>query len=1326
MAILAFQGVSGQCPQFYDYWGAPSGAPAWYSCSGDDFTLAIASPSSIGGYTINWGDGSPVQSGAQLVPPATVDHLYAAAVATYTVTITEAVSGCTIVGTLVMEEGTSASIQIPVGGLTQICAPQAVQFINSSTNTSPNTVFSWDFGDGSPLAVYDHTNLGQTVTHLYEQGTVDCETTVRLFAENSCNTLQGGASIATFNPIRVWDLDEAQIAPSATLLCWPDRTVTFQNSTDRNCLTQGNIFQRQERWNFGDHWGAGQDSIIDWSPWPPSFPRIIEYPGPGTYQVQLMDSNYCGIDTAEVTINIVLPPDVGLAVAPAVLCAGQSAQFTGTMTGGANVHSWNFGDGGGWQDLGPGSLTHTFNTPGTYTVRYAASILGASAGCTDTASVTITVLPSPIPGLLLDQDAACTLLVTDPTNTSVDGIAWSWDFGDGTTDTQFDPPPHTYAVVGDHVITLTVTNGDGCSAQAAQTVHVYDPPAVQISAPNACVGDVVAFSDQGTTAAGNPVVAWNWDLGDGTTDTVAAPAHVYDAPGIYVVGLSVATPYCSAAGQLPVTVEDKPVAQFVATPTAGCSPLTVAFMNTSTGAVAYTWDMGDGTVSTDAAPTHTFINTGPADSVRTVRLIASTAAGCTDTATVDVVVSPVVQALFTHDAQPACAPFAVQFTNNSTGAASHAWDFGDGATSTAASPGHVYENSTLLLQNRTVTLVATSAAGCTDTAQAVILVYPAAQFSFAAAPDTGCSPFALTFPPVLGAVAYAWDFGDGTTGAGPSPTHTYLNNGTTPVLHQVTLIATNAFGCSDTLTDVITVFPPPVPMFTTSAPEGCHPFTATLTNTSVGAVSFTWAYGDGTISDTGATAHEHTWYNFQGTVPQPFTVTLTAHSAGGCAATATQVLQVLPRVEAAMDGPLEGCSPFTVDLAQQGTGAVQWLWMMGDGTSSAGAEVTHTYVNTGIADLELTLMLVATSAFGCTDTATTTVTVHPVPEADFLVSPFAQQFPSATIDLNNTTATGPWTYTWDFGDGTTSTLQDPLTHTYGTWGTFTVQLVAANGACQDTTERTITISPPLPTAGFIGQGEGCAPLSVQFTNTSLLGETYQWIFGDGGTSQAENPLYTWNTPGTYTVTLVVTAVGGGVNTAVKVDSIVVHPRAAAYFALQQEQVFVPSQPLVTFNLSADANSFLWDFGDGTTSTAIEPVHYYQEPGQYTVTLVANNVYDCPDTFRVEDAVTGLASGSIAFPNAFTPGNSGPTDGVYDPLSYDNDIFHPVFEGVVEYHLQVFSRWGELLFETNDLQVGWDGYYRGQPAKQDVYAWKARARFSNGDETNMAGDVTLLR
>ncbi|MEZ4739970.1 MAG: hypothetical protein R2818_11595 [Flavobacteriales bacterium] len=158
--LLLLVTARSQCPQLYDYYGVPSSAPEWFSCTGNNFSLLVATPNTVGNYTIDWGDGSQLHSGAALVPPMTVSHVYASAVAEYTVTFTELSSGCVITGTLTMEESSSASIQIPIGGLTQVCAPEAVEFINSSTNVSPNTVFTWDFGDNSPITHLRSYELG--------------------------------------------------------------------------------------------------------------------------------------------------------------------------------------------------------------------------------------------------------------------------------------------------------------------------------------------------------------------------------------------------------------------------------------------------------------------------------------------------------------------------------------------------------------------------------------------------------------------------------------------------------------------------------------------------------------------------------------------------------------------------------------------------------------------------------------------------------------------------------------------------------------------------------------------------------------------------------------------------------------------------------------------------------------------------------------------------------------------------------------------------------------------------------------------------------------
>lgn len=1149
--------VTAQCPELYDGMGVPDMQPYWISCTGADYTLVVQSPQNIGAYTIDWGDGSPMTTGASLVPPQSVSHLYTATVDTFVVTFTETATGCVITGVVVMEEYTSASIQIPINTLTQICAPQSIEFTNSSTDVSQNTVFTWDFGDGSPPLVFDHTNWGQTISHTYQQGTVSCETVVLLTAENYCNTIQGGPSAATFNPIRVWDIDTAVISASATLLCYPDTVVDFLNTSIRNCLNQGNIHQRYEYWNFGDYWGTGNDSIFDWSPWPPAAPHTIAYPGIGTYQAMLLDSNICGIDTAYITIEIVPPPSVTLTVNPDTVCVGEAAFFNETTSGGANSFQWNFGDGNGWQPLA-GDQSHAFNQAGTYYVQYAASIVGATAGCADTAGVNVVVMPSPTAAFSLSDSASCDTLPVNFANNSVNGTAYDWNLGNGNNSNAVTPPTQVYADPGSYNVSLVVTDDQGCSDIATSVVNIFVPPSVFLDPTGSCLGDTTFIAPQILLAPNDSVVSYLWDYGDSSIGTDSIGNHVYGASGQYPVQLTVNSIVCSGSDTTTVTINPPPVASFIADSLFGCTPLTVNLTNTSTNATAYEWYTDTANITGGLNKTYTFINDGDTDSTVVVTMVAHNGNGCSDTATMSFVVHPQVTAGYTLNTTPGCAPLDAVFTNTSMNANSYVWDFGDGDTSTLLNPTHTFVNNTLSIQTYTITLVASdSITGCSNTYSDVLNVFPTADFSFTPVPDSGCSPLDVSFPVVLGAVSYLWDFGDGSTAQGAPMQHTFLNTGTSDTTYMVTLITANAFGCVDTSVQAVTVYPQPI--------------------------------------------------------------------------------------------------------------------------------------------------------------------------ASMIVTPLVQQMPNATVQITNNGSNSPlFGYTWSFGDGVTSSLVDPTDHTYTDPGTYDINLVVSNGNCSDTATQQITIYAPDPIPTFEGSGQGCSPLTIDFVNTTPDGVAFLWNFGDGGTSTLENPSHTYTLPGVYTVSLSVTGVGGSINTTVHIDSVEVYPSTLANFTWQPTTVVIPDQAVYFFNLSSNADSYFWTFGDGNSSTIVNPVHYYADTGTYDVTLIANNAYNCPDTFQVTSAVTAMGAGDLQFPNAFTPSSSGPTNGAYDPQSYDNDFFFPVHEGVAEYQLRIYNRWGELVFESVDVNIGWDGYYRGQPAKQDVYVWKARAVFTNGEEVSKSGDVTLLR
>ncbi|MDQ3536742.1 MAG: PKD domain-containing protein [Bacteroidota bacterium] len=317
---------------------------------------------------------------------------------------------------------------------------------------------------------------------------------------------------------------------------------------------------------------------------------------------------------------------------------------------------------------------------------------------------------------------------------------------------------------------------------------------------------------------------------------------------------------------------------------------------------------------------------------------------------------------------------------------------------------------------------------------------------------------------------------------------------------------------------------------------------------------------------------------------------------------------------------------------------------------------------------------------------------------------------------------------WEFGDGTTSTQRDPGTHIYPNYGRYDIILSVTGNNCTARQTETIVIGAITPIVDFEYDPErGCRPLRVNFTDKSKWTDvsTYLWDFGDGkGYSDAQNPTYTYNEAGVYSVSLTASNETGQVITEKKEYIIEVYDNPRAVFQVRPTTVYLPGKPVYTANTSINAVTYLWDFGDGTTSTEFEPTHIYKEVGVYDISLTVTNIDGCSNTFILRSAVKVEDGADLKVPNAFTPNHSGPsgsggTGGV-------NDIFMPITEGVVEFNMIIFNRWGEMLFESRNINDGWDGYFKGKLCKQDVYVYKIFVKFIDGETATRIGDVTLLR
>lgn len=332
---------------------------------------------------------------------------------------------------------------------------------------------------------------------------------------------------------------------------------------------------------------------------------------------------------------------------------------------------------------------------------------------------------------------------------------------------------------------------------------------------------------------------------------------------------------------------------------------------------------------------------------------------------------------------------------------------------------------------------------------------------------------------------------------------------------------------------------------------------------------------------------------------------------------------------------------------------------------------------------------------------------------------------SSLISVSVSGNSGPITYNWSNGLGIGN---GPFIVTPSQPTTYYVDILNSCGVpIRDSV--VININPP-PTilASFAGT-LACVPGSLNFIDNSVTGNvndpitSWLWDFGDGTTETIQNPSHNYNSPGTYSISLKVTTDGGCTNNNSSTPIVVnAYPNAVASFSVNSTTLNLPYDALNTTNLSTGAVSYNWNFGDGTSSTIFSPSHTYTSIGNFEIILVATTQYGCMDTAKVK--ITTDAD--VVFPNAFTPNTNGPSGGYYIPGNLDNDIFFPYTSGVIEYKLQIFNRWGELIFETEDIKQGWDGYYREKICQVGVYIWKAYVKLNNGKEFNKTGDVTLLR
>lgn len=1215
--------------------------------------------------------------------------------------------------------GTGQFLDKPFG-----CATNGldIEFTPQYSQLDDGAIIHIDWGDGTSETTINVGSTGSqsginystAVPHTYTEGntTGECIYEITAWVESSCYTVEETietAEIAIFNTDNYGD-GEADIIIEPMLLevcAGTEVEVNFRDVSPWNCTDAATLstLNNQPRWT---RWVHGISNSITGDPVlingnPEGFP----FPEPVMDHLTLPVLNPQGPGNESMTITI-----------PATAQVGEEFHV--------RLENWNqcnpYDDGTGVPPVNP--------------------------PVTQTAIVRIIAPPDPA----VNTASAGPFCVGEEVQFNYDGTpqagyTYLWDFGDGETSTDMNPI-HSYESDGTFDVTVTVDNTSisvSCEAvtNPAFQVTITPTPVPEISvedgqgnpaSPTLCEatgGQFLYFNLGASSNVPNPAdteYTWNFypkDDNGGTPVSYTDPAlpiqHFFPEPGVYRVELIADDQFtnCEFTTIQDITIFDNPVSSFAAsevceserTAFTGISGLLPVSVN-SDQVEFWDWDFSyDGVTfnqelrKTDNADFEWYLDgnpvageTEPATSAAgtyTVALRLTTQVGqCTHIFSDEVDVKPLPVATFSSTyTTPVCLNEVVTFTN------------------TSVQPPAINLAGPVEYQ-----LVVTELDDNSD---------------------------------------------DIVNFLGTDLPYTFTNTGSTQKDYEVKLVA-NAFnGCSsESTTLTVTVNPGFTSGFADYAYDpllpNCSPRSGTFevneATRNLDADSYTWTIegeegmlvGFPVTKLNGTSDFHFLNYTLSNDLRRNvlYQVSLEAEKANVCITGSRQLVRIdpVPLSTFAITRALDSCDRKTLvfDADEKGLIGYKWSYVVTpDEVVDEGARLTFVFDRPGAAfpDISGTVTLETVNAAGCASLPQQlTFTVENKNEpviVDFTALPEHQLLPDSEVQIQNLTSGGEnLQYLWRFGDGTTSTDANPGSHVYGSAGTYTISLEVLNGFCSESYERTITIDPSTPEIDFIpDRYSGCRPLTVQFENISQFADTttFLWDFGDGqGFSSLVNPRYTYSEPGIYSVSLKGKNGVGVEDVEVKEAIIEVYEVPIAAFDLRPTEVYLPDKPVFFSNLSIGADSLFWDFGDGNTSTEVNPTHYYQEEGDFVVTLVASTNNGCADTVRMESAVTTIEGGRVVVPNAFTPSTAGPGGGGGGEMGSFNDVFLPRTEGVTGFRMLIYNKWGQVVYESTNANTGWDGYYDGRICAQDVYVYRLELTYINGQKLVKVGDVTLIR
>ncbi len=569
------------------------------------------------------------------------------------------------------------------------------------------------------------------------------------------------------------------------------------------------------------------------------------------------------------------------------------------------------------------------------------------------------------------------------------------------------------------------------------------------------------------------------------------------------------------------------------------------------------------------------------------------------------------------------------------------------------------------------------------------------QLNPSAALCNSASDGTIMVTPAIPGLIYQWnDAAQQTTAIA-----TGLNAGT------YTVLITDQLGCnssfSATITEPTTLSTPSINTVDVSCPNGNNGSATVMVTGGTPPYSTLWSTGSTSTMATGLMVGN-------------YGVTVT--DSNGCTAQGNVSITEPPPIVLTAQGPGTICVNSLVQLTAQasgGTGDLSYNWNgLGFNDTinvafSASQSITVTVTDqAGCSGPSVTLPITVL------DLSTATLTTY----GDTTVCSGGTGSIGATLSNYSGSYLLSWT---ELGTNSSGPFTVPITEN-------TVQHVVVTDQCGNTLAGSVSLQIETPPNVELPPiiAEACAPYTTHFPNLQLGNVTALWDLGNGTTSNQASPVVNYP-PGTYQISLTVTTPLGCTATSPAYGQVIIHaPPTAAFTASSWEVDFDNALIQFTDQSVGTITNYAWTFGDGGTSEQASPAHNYGEPGYFQVELYVEDQNGCTSIADHTMHITPVYD--IVIPTAFTPDPNGGAGGQWVTGDLSNDVFYPFVRFVDEFNMRVFNRWGELIFESDDLKIGWDGFYRGEMCPQDMYVVQTWYKFLDGKEIKKLSDLTLIR